>query len=170
MFSVWKLLCFEFFVLLKSVWEVAVCICIMVFPPQHFVQCVLVSLCLLLFPLSFHHSLTASVCLCVYLCPQTFGDLGNFQQCELLSPWKTIDYISVCLILIKFKKKSCCLFYRKSVKKMQKKRSFVLSQQVTVTTVCTCLFCSVIITGNFTDSFSLHHINNGDFLFQPAMC
>lgn len=53
---------------------------------------------------------------------------------------------------------------------MQNKRSLVLSQQVTVTTVCTCLFCSVIITGNFTDSFSLHHINNGDFLFQPAMC
>lgn len=51
---------------------------------------------------------------------------------------------------------------------MQKKRSLVLSQQVTVTTVCTCLFCSVIITGNLTDSFSLHHINNGDFN-QPCV-
>lgn len=70
----------------------------------------------------------------------------NTEGVSLLSPWRTIDYISV-FVLIKFKKKGFFLFfYRKnvkSVKKMQKKRSLVLFQQVTVTTVCTlcCLFC-----------------------------
>lgn len=84
MFSVWKLLCLELFVLLKSIWEVSVCICIIVFSPNILFSVFCFIMSFLLFSLSFHHSLTASVCLCVYLCPQTLGVLGNFQQCEYI--------------------------------------------------------------------------------------
>lgn len=78
-----------------------------------------------------------------------------------------IDYISVC-ILIKFKKVVVCFTEKllNLLKNAEKKKSCTFSAGYSV---CTCLFCSVIITGNFTDSFSLHHINNGDFLFQPAI-
>lgn len=64
MLSVWKLLCLEFFALLKSIWGVAVCICIMVFSPS--IQCVLfhyVIFVIFTFLPSFSHSIYFPVCL-----------------------------------------------------------------------------------------------------------